>query len=192
MLNIRTQPPPSHSLFRDYFAKPSEIHKRLGQFDYRQPNCITHHIKKCFGNSCYGNWVYIGEVKEGTYDTPHGIGIRVWYGGSIDEGYWKDGELHGRGRVIYGTGNYYIGEWQRGSYNGEGTYYQDGDKYTGQWHDYKGQGEINYTDGTEYTGHWDWFIEGGYKRHGFGTLYSADGQVLNQGKWEKDKYIGKE
>ena len=156
--------------------------------------------------------IYIGEVKEGTDDTPHGIGIQVNEYGGIQEGYWKDWQLYGRGRRINGNGDYYIGEFKGGSYNGEGTYYYpDGDikyeggwkddklygqgtlyhwnghKYTGQWDDYKGQGEINYKDGKKYTGQWDWF-----KRHGLGTLYSAEGQVLNQGKWKKNKYKGKE
>ena len=151
-------------------------------------------------------------MKEGTDDTPHGIGIRVLSGGYIEEGYWKDGKLHGRGRYIYTTGNYYIGEFKRGGWDGEGTYYypggdieyeggwkndryygqgtlyKDGDKYTGIWDGWKGQGEINYKDGTKYIGHWDYYT----KRHGLGTLYSADGQVLNQGKWDWDKYKGKE
>ena len=72
--------------------------------------------------------------------------------------------------------------------------YRDGDKYTGQWDDLKGQGEVSYTDGTKYTGHWDVDINDGYKlkRHGLGTLYSVDGQVLNQGKWENNEYKGKE
>ena len=65
-------------------------------------------------------------------------------------------------------------------------YRKDGDKYTGQWDDWKGQGEINYKDGTKYIGQWDRL-----KRQGQGTLYSADGQVLNQGKWEDNEYKGK-
>ena len=75
----------------------------------------------------------------------------------------------------------------------KGTYYtKNGDKYTGQWDgNYEGQGEINYKDGTKYKGYWDW-KDGGFKRNGQGTLYSADGQVLNKGKWDKDKYKGKE
>ena len=32
----------------------------------------------------------------------------------------------------------------------------------------------------------------GIKRHGFGTLHSEEGQVLNQGKWDKGEYVGKE
>ena len=73
-------------------------------------------------------------------------------------------------------------------------YTEDGDKYTGIWDDWKGQGEVNYKDGNKYTGQWDVDKEDYWKlkRHGVGTLYSSDGQALNQGKWEKDEYKGKE
>ena len=151
-------------------------------------------------------------MKEGTDDTPHGIGIKVTYGGSIHEGYWKDGKLNGRGRRIFNCGGYYIGEWERDNYNGEGTMYesngdiryeggwkkndyygqgtlyQDGNKYTGIWdNSYDGQGEINYKDGEKYIGQW-----GDYLQDGLGTLYSADGQVLSQGKWELGEYDDEE
>ena len=128
-------------------------------------------------------------MKEGTDDTPHGIGIRVLSNGVILEGYWKDGWLYGRGRYIDDDGGYYIGEFKEGSLNGEGTYYtKDGHKYTGIWvNSSDGQGEVNYKDGKKYTGQWEF-----KRRHGVGTLYSADGQVLNQGKWEGDYYKGKE
>ena len=156
--------------------------------------------------------------EKGTDDTRHGIGITVWGIGRIDEGYWKDGKLHGRGRTIFKVGNYYIGEFKEGRYNGEGTqywvtgdieyeggwkddkyygqgtYYKNGDKYTGQWDSKKGHGEINYKDGTKYKGQWNnfGFLSFDFKRHGVGTQYSADGQVLNEGKWEWDEYKGKE
>ena len=70
-------------------------------------------------------------------------------------------------------------------------YTEDGHNYTGIWDSYKGQGEIDYKDGKKYKGQWN----GSYKsikRYGLGTLYSADGQVLNQGKWRRDEYVGKE
>ena len=71
-------------------------------------------------------------------------------------------------------------------------YTTDGDKCTGQWvNDYKGKGEINYKDGKKYKGKWDAYYYRGIKRHGLGTLYSADGQVLNQGNWEYNEYKGK-
>ena len=75
-------------------------------------------------------------------------------------------------------------------------YETNGDKYTGQWDgNYKGQGEINYKDGTKYTGQWDRDYRGkdyDSKRHGVGTLYTEDGQVLNQGKWEYNEYKGEQ
>ena len=74
-------------------------------------------------------------------------------------------------------------------------YTKNGHKYTGIWDGWKGQGEVNYNDGTKYTGQWDGFGGSSFidlKRHGLGTLYSADGQVLNQGKWRRDEYKGKE
>ena len=74
--NIRTQSPSSHSLFRSNFTTISGIYKRLGEFDYGQPNCTTDHIKTCIHN--LNLLIYIGEVKEGTDDTPHGIGIQVY------------------------------------------------------------------------------------------------------------------
>ena len=88
---------------------------------------------------------------------------------------------------------WYEGGWKDGNYYGQGTLYEtNGDKYTGQWDsNYKGQGEIKYKDGTKYIGQWDRNYRG-TKRHGIGTLYSADGQVLNQGKWEYNEYKGNE
>ena len=29
----------------------------------------------------YSDWIYIGKVKEGFDDIPHGVGIRVWNNG---------------------------------------------------------------------------------------------------------------
>ena len=49
--------------------------------------------------------LYIGEVKEGTDTTKHGIGIEIWGTGRFIEGHWEDGTLHGRARVIYSYGD---------------------------------------------------------------------------------------
>ena len=99
--------------------------------------------------------------------------------------------------TYYKDGSRYEGGFKRGDYYGQGTYYtEDGDKYTGIWDGWKkGQGEINYKDGKKYKGYWELLMGGdkyGHMRHGEGTLYSADEQVLNQGKWEWDEYKGKE
>ena len=72
MLNFQTQPS-SHFLFRKEFTERSDTYKELGQFSYDQPHCTKYHITTCIHNK----WIYIGEVKEGTDDIPHGIGIQV-------------------------------------------------------------------------------------------------------------------
>ena len=77
--------PLSHSLFRSNFTRPSGVYKRLGQFDYGQQNCTTDHITTCIYKDKYSSWFYIGEVKEGTDDTPHGIGIKVYNDGSTQQ-----------------------------------------------------------------------------------------------------------
>ena len=149
-------------------------------------------------------------MKEGTDHTPHGIGIKVWWSGDIREGYWNYGRQHGRVRAIWNDGDCYSGEYKEGLYHGEGTlYYKDGDRYEGGWKDGNeyGQGTYYTTDGHKYTGRMGWITKGteklstrtersirdtgikigvmkSLKRHGLGTLYSADGQVLNQGKWD--------
>ena len=181
LLNIRTQSPSSHSLFSNWFTKSSGVYKRLGQFDYGQPNCTTHHIKTCIHKD--NRWVYIGEVKEGTDDTEHGIGITVYSWGCINEGYWKDGQLDGRGRRIYDSGGYYIGELEGGNYNGEGTMYNcNGNKnYEGGWKDdkYNGQGtKYRYNGDKEYEGGWE---NGEY--NGQGTRYYKDGDRY-EGGWK--------
>ena len=158
----------------------------MGQFDYGQPQCTADSIHICVQDN---SWVYIGEVKEGTDDTPHGIGTKVRRSGVLREGFWKDGKLNGTGRFIDWDGDYYVGEYKEDSRYGPGTMHYDGHVYTGEWEGWKGKGEIYYKDGTKYIGEWD---DDGYKKNGFGTLYSADGQVLNEGKWEQDKFVGKE
>ena len=118
--------------------------------------------QKCI--SGFGNY-YIGEYKE---DRRNGEGVEYFNEDKIYEGGWKDDEHYG-----------------------QGTYYSNWDKYTGQWDGWKGHGKINYKDGKKYIGHWDYY-DGDFKRHGLGTLYSADGQALNQGKWEWNEYKDKE
>ena len=84
-------------------------------------------------------------MKEGTNDTPHGIGIQVNKYGDIIEGYWKDGKLHGRGGYIWDDGCY-IGEYKEGKWDGEGTrYWAEGDRYEGGFKDDK-----RYGQGTHY------------------------------------------
>ena len=70
-------------LFSNNFSKLSDIYKRLRQFDYGQPNCTTDNITTCIHEN--NNWTYIGELKKGTDDIPHGIGIKVYRCGNTQQ-----------------------------------------------------------------------------------------------------------
>ena len=78
-----SQPPLSHFLFRDNFPTTSGVYERLGEFDYGQLSCTTDQIKTCIHKDNW--WIYIGELKEETDHTPHGIGIKVWYDGRTQQ-----------------------------------------------------------------------------------------------------------
>ena len=82
-----TQPPSSHFLFREKFAFTSGIRNRLEEFSYGQAHCTTDKIRTYIDKA--NMFIYIGEVKEGTDDTPHGIGIRIWKLGGIINYYHK-------------------------------------------------------------------------------------------------------
>ena len=40
----------------------------------------------------------------------HGYGIQVWPDGKKYEGYWRNGERSGRGRLVYPEGDVYDGK----------------------------------------------------------------------------------
>ena len=76
-----------HSLFRKNFTKSSNIYKRYGQSSYDQHHCTTDHIHTCIKEENDNNvrWIYIGEIKEGTNDIPHGTGIQVYKDGNTQK-----------------------------------------------------------------------------------------------------------
>ena len=53
----------------------------------------------------------------------HGRGFSIWPDGSLYEGYCKDGEACGKGRLIHADGDVYVGSWQNDKANGFGIYY---------------------------------------------------------------------
>ena len=83
-------------------------------------------------------------------------------------GEWKDGTMHGQGRMIYADGWGYVGGWKNGTMDGQGTLnHPDGTVYEGQWRLGKmhGLGKLTYPDGWQFIGQW---TEG--KIQGQGTL----------------------
>jgi hypothetical protein len=67
-----------------------------------------------------------------------------------------------QGTSIFPTGNKYVGEYNHGKRNGQGTYTYGsnsewaGDKYVGEWKDDKqhGQGTYTFADGGKLVGEW--------------------------------------
>jgi len=83
-------------------------------------------------------------------------------------GEWKDGTMHGQGRMIYADGWEYVGGWKNGTMDGQGTLnHPDGTVYEGQWNAGRmhGLGKLTYPDGWQFIGQW---IDG--KIQGQGTL----------------------
>ena len=78
----------------------------------------------------------MGEVKTGT-DQPHGMGIMVTDTGIVDEGFWKDGMKHGRGRSMNCHGDWSFGEYKDDTNHGKWTCYyaeEDGNvEEVGKW-----------------------------------------------------------
>ncbi|MFZ6008775.1 MAG: caspase family protein [Bacteroidota bacterium] len=170
----------------------------------------------------YGTWVYPDSTKIiGHYDqngnfvdhknlTPgclsgdceNGFGTRLWDGGTVYVGQFKDSKLDGLGTCYFHDGSKYTGEWSNSLHNGFGTYYyNDGSIGKGNWKDHiflgssdtkkcvsgdcvNGFGIYRYDDGGVYTGE---FKDG--KRHGQGTYYWAEGDKY-VGNWINGNYEG--
>ncbi len=93
------------------------------------------------------------------------------------------------GRIDYDNG-YYLGDtnWS-GERHGKGTYYwNNGDRYEGEWRDGQANGKGTYCWGN---GQWKGdHYEGEFrddKFHGKGTLYNPDGSIAYSGKWENNQ-----
>ena len=179
----------SQTLFEVEDQYHLQINVQHALLDYKEYGQGTYYTKN--GDKYTDQW-------DGNYEGQGEINYKdrtkyIWKTRDCYIGEFKGGRLNGEGTLYNEDGGRYEGGWKDGWYKGQGTYYtKDGDKYTGQWDDWKGQGEIKYKDGKMYTGHWNGGYSNNFKRHGLGILYSADRQVLSQGKWGKVQYVGKE
>jgi len=143
-----------------------------------------------------GNWVN---------DNINGLGKMIFVSGNVYEGWWKDQQMSGPGKMkyanthpdsnssedAYAEDDYsnYDGEWLKGLKHGLGTMiFMNGDKYIGNWENDKmvGEGLLEYSDGnpnnySTYRGDWD-----NNMREGYGELKFRDGRAYN-GYWEGDE-----
>jgi hypothetical protein len=132
---------------------------------------------------------YVGEFRD---DKENGQGALTFINGNKYVGEWQDGKRNGQGTYTFGpnsewAGDKYVGDFLDSKRSGQGTYsYADGDKYVGEWRDNKkhGQGTYTFPNGTKYVGEFrdDLF-------NGQGTLYAANGAVLKQGTFERNKLV---
>jgi hypothetical protein len=66
--------------------------------------------------------------------------------GTVFEGEWLNGDLHGKGSMIFHTGDRYIGEFKKGKFHGQGIFYNNwGVVNLGIWEkgEFIGQAEVN-------------------------------------------------
>ncbi len=103
---------------------------------------------------------YLGEVANGK---ANGFGYGLIASRGVYEGEWRDNLRHGKGKYTWRNNHIYVGEFKEGKIEGYGIYtFDSGEKYEGSW-------KSNL-------------------REGYGTHYDADGSVLLQGAWVKDKF----
>lgn len=108
-----------------------------------------------------GNW-YEGQVKN---DKFNGNGVFSWTNGAKYTGNWSNDVRSGQGTYQMADGSKYIGEWKDDKYNGKGTYiYPDGSKYVGEFKNNKMNGE--------------------------GCYYNSDGDIVQEGTWSNDEFVG--
>ena len=106
----------------------------------------------------------------------------------IYEGDLVNGIRHGRGTMIFKSGNIYKGDWQNGLMHGFGEFdfKTTGDHYTGEFANGKlsGCGRMTFHTGEIFEG---FYLDG--VREGRGTLICPDGRRF-QGDWVNDKLTG--
>ena len=132
-----------------------------------------------------------GSVFEGEWSAGklHGFGIATLMDGNTLEGQWQHGELHGPGQVVYPKGNTYVGFFEHGWRHGKGKAVEvDGTVWEGEWNHGKmhGQGKITYPDKTTVEGE----FKKGYIYNGSGSLKCPPAGVY-VGEWVNGKKHGK-
>lgn len=175
-----------------------------------------YYIGDCNNNIPNGNGILhlnTGTIIKGEFinGKPEGTIIEELSGKLIYNGNYKHGKRNGIGKLWESNGNFYVGEFLKNQFHGqgvltcndrwiEGTWvtgklegkavctWKDGRKYIGEMHDMKkhGFGEFYWTDGRVYIGNWD-----NDKQHGEGCLKFENNQkkLTCKGVWAKGKRI---
>ena len=118
--------------------------------------------------------IYEGEFVDGKV---HGQGTYTWSDGTMYEGAFESGLPHGEGRLTWPSGAMYEGPFQAGEKAGTGTMtWPSGVTYTGDFVGglIKGTGTMAWPDGTSYIGK---FVDG--RPEGTGTIAWPDGSTYS-------------
>jgi len=135
-------------------------------------NARVYVANQTYGYDKYSNGTYTGYMLngrpdgKGKYEGEYPDGSFLSYDGD-----WKNGMEHGQGKQIYSYrgGHIYEGAFRDGEFHGQGTYFEtQGDEIL-----------------EKFVGTWEFG-----NRNGYGTLYSADGKILQQGEWKYDEFVG--
>lgn len=134
--------------------------------------------------------IRLGSPSENTAATPKAKshGKKVYPDGTVYEGGLVGGEAHGEGSLRMPDGSSYEGEFVNGSLHGRGILkLPDGACYEGDFVNGKmqGKGIFRQPDGRYYEGE---FVNN--EVHGQGITYDAKGNVLKQGQWAHNEFIG--
>jgi hypothetical protein len=147
------------------------------------------------GKGTYYYWPsgdkYVGEWQNGDRT---GKGTYYWSDGQKYVGDFLNNKQHGQGVITYPEHDpngavSYNGEWKEDKKSGTGTFlWKSGNRYVGEWKDdYRsGKGTFFWANGQTYVGD---FVNGNF--HGNGIKYSATNSIIQEGKWERDEFIGK-
>jgi len=97
---------------------------------------------------------YVGEFRNGKM---HGTGKLGKEGVAFYEGDFIDGMRQGEGTMTYGTDYTYTGEWLNNKYDGQGLLEYDGYDYHGSFKQglQQGKGHWKWLDQTELSGKWN-------------------------------------
>lgn len=111
------------------------------------------------------------------YGVRHGRGTMIFKSGNVYKGDWRDGNMHGLGEFTFNTtGDHYVGEMTNGKIGGYGRMkFHSGHIFEGYYVDGKrnGRGSLTCSDGRRFEGEWI-----NDKLSGMGILWYNDGRVF--------------
>ena len=161
-------------------AQAARVRAQLGPFLYAEGRAVLPQAAYLAAGSHY-----VGELSD---QLPCGRGMLLSSDGSVSEGYWLSGALHGKGRQIFSNGEWYCGDWASGVMEGRGKMqYLDEHYYEGEWRKglQQGSGAESWRDGAAFTG---CYREG--QKEGPGVFYWSDGSKY-EGELRRNKLDGK-